>query len=437
MFNIRKLKLNPLEKKSFVLHSLYSSIEGIVLGVLALNEFVFIKGMQGSNFQLAVLMQSATIVFIFLLFVNEYVKRIRDRKKLIRIAGIISRFPLILLFFFPRSISEFQVDSSYHYIFLLLFLIYYMGNVIIYPNINYLLKSNYTHQNFGTLYSMASSVNKIIMLIVTLVYGILLDNNNFVFVYAFPIIAILAIISVYVLTMIPMPMEKITELKNSVMKSVKESIKNMYLILKTNTPYRHFEAGFMLYGIAFMFTTPVLYIYFYEYLNLNYTSVAFYRNAYNIFAIFLLPFFGKLMGKIDPRKFGVITYISLGMYIFFLALTSFFPYYIDVLNIRIYYTLILYILFHGVFAATMTLLWNIGSAYFCKPEEAGTYQSSHLFLTGSRALFAPLMGVSLYKYLGFSTTFGISILLVMGSVSIMIWSYRREKSTNNKVLENN
>lgn len=427
MFNIKKLKLNPLEKHSFGLHTLYSSIEGIVLGVIALNEFVFLKGLQGSNFQLGVLMQFSMVVFVFLLFVNEFLKRIKNRKRLLRLTGALSRLPLILLLFFPKSTEILQSNEIYHYIFLLLFLIYYMGNVVIYPNINYILKSNYRHQNFGTLYSMASSINKIIMLVVTFVYGYWLDQNYYLFVYAFPIIAILATLSVFVLTSIPMPKDERVVSKSSIMRSVLDSVRNMWVILRDNAPYRHFEAGFMFYGIAFMFTTPVLYIYFYEHLNLNYTSVAFYRNSYNILAIFLLPFFGKLMGDIDPRKFGIITYASLGTYILCLLLTTYIPGNFEFLNIKMYYTLIFYILFHGVFAATMTLLWNIGSAYFCKPEEAGMYQSTHLFLTGSRAMFSPLLGVFFYELFGFTATFGLSIVLVMVSIYIMIWSYQREK----------
>ena len=206
----------------------------------------------------------------------------------------------------------------------------------------------------------------------------------------------------------------------------------MYKILKENVPYRHFEAGFMLYGFAFMFTYPILYIYFYDHLNLNYSSVAFYRNAYNIVAIAILPFFGKLMGKIDPRMFGVITYTSLGLYIFFLALTSYVSYCFDFWNITLYYSLIAYIVFHGVFAASMVLLWNIGSSYFCKPHEAGTYQSLHLSLVGARAIIAPLFGVFFYELFGYTATFGLSILFVIAAVFIMYWSYRREECTCKK-----
>ena len=69
---------------------------------------------------------------------------------------------------------------------------------------------------------------------------------------------------------------------------------------------------------------------------------------------------------------------------------------------------------------------NIGSAYFCKPEEAGTYQSIHLSLTGARALAAPLFGVVFYEMFGFTLTFSLSIASLLVAIGLMLWSYRNE-----------
>ena len=201
----------------------------------------------------------------------------------------------------------------------------------------------------------------------------------------------------------------------------------MYLILKTNKPYRHFEMGFMYYGFSFMISVTVITIYFYEALNLNYSSVAFYRNSYNLLAIMLLPYFGKLIGNIDPRKFAAITYLSIAIYIAALSLTTYIPFHFKFLDITIYYTLIVYIIFHGIFAATMVLLWNIGSAYFCKPDESGTYQSLHLSLTGVRSIFAPITGVIFYELFGFTITFAIAIFSLLCGIMLMLWSYKREQ----------
>ena len=420
------LSLTQKETATFRLHLIYMALEGVILGVLALNEFVFIKSLHGTNYQLGFLFQFRMIKFLFLVLINEFLKRVKNRKRLLRLVSLFTRLPLLLIFFFPHDAETVLSEQVYHYVYLGLFLIYFSGNIVIYPNINFLLKTNYRHHNFGKLYSYATSLNKIIMLVVTFSYGYLLDYDNYFFVYALPVTGILGIISGFVLAAIPYPKTEQQVAKKSLFQSVRDSVKEMWAVLKTNVPYRHFEGGFMLYGFSFMISVTVITIYFYEALNLNYASVAFYRNSYNILAIILLPVAGRLLGNIDPRKFAVITYLAIALYIFFLMMTSYFPSHFEFMGITIYYTLILYIVCHGVFAATLVLLWNIGSAYFCRPEDAGTYQSIHLSLTGARAVFAPLLGVLFYELLGFEITFSIAIFSLLLAIALMYWSYKRD-----------
>jgi MFS family permease len=293
--------------------------------------------------------------------------------------------------------------------------------------INLFLKNSYEHSNFGKLYGYASSLNKIIMLVATFFYGMFLDIDNFAFRYVFPLIAILGVFSTWLLSLIHYTNPELKVKKQSFIRSVKNSILTMTGILKTNKPYTHFEIGFMFYGFSFMITVTVITIFFERALNLNYSSVAFYKNAYNILAIVLLPYTGKLLGKMDPRKFAAITFASLMLYILFIMLTEYFPMHLEIAGVEIYLMLIIAFLFYGIFAATMALLWFIGSAYFCKPEDAGDYQSVHLSLTAARATFAPLLGVFFYGIMGFSGTFIVAIISLLAGIGVMYWSYSRDK----------
>jgi Na+/melibiose symporter-like transporter len=421
----RNTLLDIGERQTFRLHIMYSFIEGIILGVLALNEFVFIKSLKGSSYQLGMLFQFSMVVFLFLIIFNEFMKRVQNKRKMIRITGLITRLPLALLFFFPRNQEIILANPYYHYIFLAIFLLYYMGNPIIYPNINLFLKNSYKHQNFGRLYGYATSLNKIVMLVVTFAYGLLLDMDNYVFVYVFPLVAILGVLSTFILSRIKYITAVITEKKKKFFESVVASARQMYDIIRFNKPYRDFEIGFMFYGFAFMLSVSVVTIFYEVALHLNYSSVAFYKNVYNILAIILLPFMGKLIGKIDPRKFAAISFSSLALYLCFIALTDFFSWNIDFWGIKIYAFLMIAVLFHGGFAATMSLLWSIGSAYFCKKEDAADYQSVHLSLTGVRAMIAPLMGIASYELLGFFITFMFAVLFLLLGVVYMFISHRR------------
>jgi len=160
---------------------------------------------------------------------------------------------------------------------------------------------------------------------------------------------------------------------------------------------------------------------------MNHATYGFYKNGFNLLAIILLPYFGNLIGKIDPRKFGVINFTTLLLYVIFMALAQYFPQHFAFGEIKIYYTLLTSYFFYGIFAATMALLWFIGSAYFCKNEEAAQYQSIHLTMTGIRSLFSFQIGIMLYQSVGYSFTFAIAALSLLIAMLLMIYSYKTDK----------
>ena len=204
----------------------------------------------------------------------------------------------------------------------------------------------------------------------------------------------------------------------------------MVHILKTNKAYFDFQIAYMFYGFSFMSTRSVINIFYDKALTLNYSSVGFYQNAYNIITILLLPFFGKLIGNVDPRRFTIISFLSMAGYILFTSLSAFFPLHFEILNLEIYLMLVIATLFFGLFNATIILSWNIGSSYFGPDEEAGDYQSIHLFATGVRGAVSPIIGVVLYELFGFSWTFGIAVFMLLVAVFIMQWSYKNRKVLN-------
>lgn len=420
-------QLEQNEKQTFRLHLGFMMSDGLVQGVLLLNEFVFLRSLKGSSFQLSFLFQFSVIAFIFLIFISEWMKRVKDKQKMVRLTGVLTRMPLALVIFFPSETAAFIGNSIYHYLFLVAFLIYYLGNLVIFPMINLFLKNNYRHELFGPLFSYTTLANKIIMLLVAFLYGWVLDLDPSAYRWVFVIAAIAGTSSTWFLSKINYHEEKIHQNLGGLWPSVKESIKNLRNILRDNLPFRHFEWGFMFYGFAFMSTTTVITIFFSKELGLNYFSVATYKNVYNIIALFLIPFFGRTLSKIDPRKFAAITFLSIMLFLLSLVLTYYVPENVNIMGVKFYYAMIPYLLFQAIFAATMSLLWSIGSAYFCKPSEAADYQSVHLFLTSARSLFAPLLGVLFYELYGYVVTFVIGAIFLVIAIGIMIWSYRRDE----------
>ena len=417
-------QLNSTEKKAFKLHLFYSSIDGVARGALILNEFVFIKSLKGSNVQLAFLFQFSMVVFLFAMLANEVMRRYPNRKKLLRTVGILTRLPLVIFSVFPVVNEETGLSSNFHFLFLGVFLLFYTSQIAVTPSINQYLKGNYRHENFGKLFSYSTTVNKVLMIVSTFSVGLLLDHDANSYRIFYPLVGILGVLSIFQLTRIDFK-HKLEPTTTPITKAVGNSFKRIFSILKNNTPFRHLEIGFILYGFAWMSTHAVVTIFYKEALDLNYSSVSFYNNAYNLVAICVLPLFGKLIGKNDPRRFGIITFSSLMMFILFTGLSEYFTGFHEIWGLKLYHMLLIAVIFNGLFMGSMPILWGIGSSYFCEPHEAADYQSVHLFLTGARALFAPIIGIQLYEYFGFSITYIVGIGFLMLAIVLMIYSEKK------------
>ena len=412
--------LNLQEQKTLKLHLFYSAIEGFAAGALILTEFVFLKSLKGSNVNLAFLFQFSMVVFLFSMVANELMRRFPNRKSLLRTLVIVSKLPLVGLAFFP-DVTDQGLPQVYHMLFLAIFLFYYLSKIAVIPSINQYLKGNYEHDNFGRLFSFSVSVQKIAMMVATFLVGFFLDWNPNSYRIFYPIVGVLAITSVFQLTKIEFK-QSLEPVTTPLWQAVGQSVKRIFHILRDNVPFRHMELGFIIYGFAWMSTHAVITIFYERALDLNYSSVAFYKNAFNLVALMFLPFFGKVIGKKDPRRFALITFGSLMLFILATALTEYFPWHIEILGIKLYAMLIVAVVFNGIFMGSMPILWGIGSSYFCKADEAADYQSVHLFLTGFRALFAPIIGIKLYEMWGFSMTYLAGICMLVLAILLMLYS---------------
>jgi len=419
--------LNDKELRTFYLHITFSVIDGMIRGALLLNEYVFIKSLNGSSYQLSVLFQSSVIVLLLSVFFNELIYRSKRKRRLLRRAGFLTHLPLLFLLFFPQNPEVYTINSIYHYIFLFIFFTYYLSYPIVLPTINLFLKNAYTKENFGRMYGVSASVRQILLMVTVFILGLLLDADDFSFTWFFPVLGVLGFLSIVLFSRIEYIPKTVADYSEGILQAVVGSFNKMVHILKTNKAYLDYQIAYLFYGFSFMSTRSVINIFYDKELALNYSSVAFYQNAYNILAIIMLPFFGKLIGNIDPRRFTVLPFISLAGYILFIGLSAFVPAHFELWNLEIYIMLLIATLFYSFFTATMPISWNIGSSYFGSNEEAGNYQSIHLFATGLRSIFSPLLGVALYEWFGFSWTFGIAILSLLIGIYVLRWSYHVRK----------
>jgi len=363
-------------------------------------------------------------LYLFSIIAKELTDRVKNKKRLILWVGIVTRLPLIIFLFFPDSYSE---SNVFNYIFLSIFLVFYSSRMIIFPSINSFLRNTFSNKNFGRLFGYATTAKKITIMLFTYALGLIYDANPYSYTFIYPLLGILGIVSIILFVKIPAKIAFEPAEKSPLIISVKKSIEKMLLLLKGNKPFANFETGFMLYGMAFMITQPLISIYFDEILEASYSSFAFYQFYANLIAILTLPFFSKMIHRIDPRIFGIICYSSIFFYLFFFIGTNFFGNSFELAGIELHWSLIVGFSFQGLFLSTMSLLYSIGSSYFCPAEEAYHYQSIHLTLTGIRAIIFPMIGVLLLNYFGFETSFTIALLAVVISITVLGMSYKKNK----------
>ncbi len=417
-------RLEPNERQTFKYHFIFTTLEGLVFGTSLMNEYVFLRSLKGTEFLVGLLFLLSMVVYITLIVFNEVTRRIADKKKLIRITALITRLPLLLFLLFPSYVNH-ENAPLLHFAFLAILFFYYLGTAITLPTINLLLKHNYRNNNFGRLYGYATTANKIATLSATMFFGFLLDVDFFVFRWFYPAIGILGTIGFYSLSGVPFVSE-VVEIKEKLWLSIKKSFGRMLGILKNDRPFLHFQMAYFAYGIAFMITATVITFFLESHLSLSYSVISGYKTMAGVVTVLMLPLAGIWMDKLDQRRFGSFMFFFMLLYVAGIMMTDFFPQSFLIGNNEVYVMLIFAFVSFGLFNAFGTLSWNVSSAYFSDDlKTVGDYQAVHITLTGVRSLFAPL-GVVVYKAMGFTMTFAISILFVILALIILRFSQKRK-----------
>lgn len=429
---VKLAQLSSVERRTFYLHFAYSVIDGLLGGIIALNEFILLKSLSGNKYQLGLMYQLPQMVLLFAVILNEIIRRTRHKKRFIFWYVAFTRIVLLLVLFIPTDLNK--ITPFDQYLFLSILLIYYMSMPVMFPTITLFLRNTYNSDNFGKLYSYATTAGKIAIVLATFITGMLLDHNRSFFRYLYVFMAFAGVISIIIFSLIPYE-DKQYEDKATLFDSVKKSYLRMKNIVTANKPFLHYQIAFMLYGIAYMTTDSVIPLFLKDVFKLNYSSLAFYKNSFNIINISLLPLFGHMIHKIDPRRFSAWSFFALALSMLFFVVSWYNRQYVEIWHIQLYFMLLVAYIFYGIFSATMALAWYIGPAYFCSYNEAGDYQSVHLMFTGIRGMFAPVLGIVLYSFIGFRGVFINAIVFLLIAIGVMFISNKKEKMVQPVIVE--
>ena len=416
------------ERRTFILHILYSIFDGVCLGILALNEFVFLKDIGAGSLQVGILFQVQSFVMPFSIFLTYFMSRVKEKKKfLIRIA-LYTRLPLLLFIFFPDNVHASPFKGVIITLYLLIFLAYYLANPIILPDLNLFTKAIYRPNRFGRLFSYSLILNQLVLFFTTIFFGKLLDWQTNSYKYVFVFFGLIGFLSIYIITQIPYKEPKIKQIPRGKQfwKTVGRIFRDAVFILTKEKAFFDFERAMMVYGIGFMMALTVVTIYLSQQFHLSFTEVALYKNITILISILSFPIFGRVMDDGgDPRKFAVVSFTFAALFYALLAVAGIVDNQIFIGDYRIIIFLLIAFLLQGLFSGSMALIWGIGATYFAPREEAARFHAVHLSLTGIRGIIGPLLGV-LIKYLfGFYGAFAC----IVGMEIIAIYLMRKSVKT--------
>jgi len=412
-----------LEKRTFTLHLISQFFHGIAFGTLLLQDIILKKSLFASDFEITLLIFLTSSAFLFSIYGVEMINRSNNPAMTIIIMAAASK---IFLLFIPLF------EDAGFFIFCIAVMSYI--DSMIRPTWNAVYKHNYTEEKRSKLYSYASSLFTIVLLVIITLFGQLLDVDYKVYKIFYPLAGITDFVSLFILAKLVSTsnvdyLKKVKNFSANIsFKLIKDvlilPVRNLMRIFKVNKPFFRFERNFFFYGMAIMIASPAIPIYLVRELNFDYSPISIAKGlAFHVAMIIFTPLMGRMHGSGKPAKFCGYVFSSLVLFPVLLVLIK----YLDNGFLFLSNDMILFITFFvfGISMSGVILSWNLSSIYYAPVAEVSNYQAVHITLTGIRGIFSPFIGFALMELFSIRVTFIVSALLFLFAGIMMFFESRR------------
>lgn len=391
---------------------------GIALGIALLQDVILKKSLEGSDFQILVLSFLISSAFLVSIYGAEIINRSENRSLTIIKMGIASKVPFLLIPFFDVPFFFIACIALSAYI-----------DAMLLSSWNIVFKHNYREENRSRLFSYASSLQTVMILVSTTVFGYFLDKNSDLYKLCFPAAGILGMLTYYNLAkMIGFSMDDYkakekTPARRYSYKLVKDIIllpaRNILRIFKNDKAFMRFESFFFLYGMAFMVISPAIPIYLVDYIKMDYTEISFARGfLFHSALILFTPLMGRRHGHRNPTRFCGKVFLMLVFYPL-LLITAGYTGDFGIISGGAGMVYIASFTF-GIGMSGVMIAWSLSSIYYAPKYQESNYQAVHISLTGLRGVFSPALGYAVMKIFAIEYAFALSALLFLFGGLLML-----------------
>ncbi|MHC4661025.1 MAG: MFS transporter [Planctomycetota bacterium] len=390
--------LNDIERGTFRKQILGGVLYGMFFSILHLGGYLLRYQMNASHFQVTFYMACTMSVFVFSTVGSSYLTW-HNHRKLMLLYAIFGPPSLIVLIFY-----------SHTYFFIALIVWVQLSHALFLPGQNMIFRSNYRTEVRGVCYARAQVVRLAIVAVAGGIIGYILKLKPDYFTYAFAIGGILGAAGYIFFVIMPVN----PELENRPLPlpgSKANPFGDFFRIMKKDRFFRNYELFFMIYGIAFMMTYPLVPLFVNDVLHANPEQAAYiFVVIQSVVMIIFLPLFGRLLDKTNAVPVAALAFLCLAFWPLSLSLAD---------SIIWVYTAYF---FFGLGMAGVDLAWMLGAQTFAGEDDIQGYHAVHVTMVGLRGALVPFMGLGLQKVIGFYATFATAgglFLIAAGSMLVL------------------
>ena len=397
----------------------FVSMNGVLFAVLNFGEVIARKSLGASGLEVTFLSMTMPVASLTSIWWARLLVG-RDQGKFLIRFGIFAYLALLTGFFLQNIMHLISV-----------FLCFFIINALFIPADNRILQQHIPAKSTGRLYGMAVGLRLGIAALVSAGLGWYMDVQEEGFKHIFILAALTGFVATVIMSSIrtgyvqgadPVPLNR---------KLLIEPWRKAIQLLKVRKDYLRFEVAFMLYGIAFMMTLPVVPLYLVDDLKLSYVEIGLAKGTVTqLIMIFSVPLFGRIFDRTTPHKLASVVFLFLSGFPVLLLLAGMFEG-----NLR---SILIYVSFahFGFSMSGIFMIWGLSSLRFARGEDAGVYHSVHVAATGVRGLFAPLLGYMVMSTMGKTTALlTSSALLIVGSLMMILVRWWDKKVGEDLPLE--
>ncbi len=386
-------------------------LDGVLLGVFILNEYVAKKTLGAGDALLTALVVGPTAALLFAAWWSGLLAG-REKSSTFLVFGLVGRLSLLLVPF---------ADSAASFVAVIGVATFLCGALV--PASNALFQRNFNPAERGRVLGLGSALQALTVIAVSLGVGRLYDwrPEGYRLAYvAAGVCGCLACLDQARLRFRARPGTPREQplfgrgLRRALGEALRRPFAGALTLLREDRGFRRYEAAFMAYGLAWMMLQPTIPVFLVERLQVGYADVASARGLiyFTMIATLSHPF-GRLLDRIGPLAVSTIAFAILTAFPLLLAAAH---------GIN---TVFLAFVVFGCGMAAVNLGWTIGPIHFARSRDSAGHMGAHVALVGVRAIIGGPFGIWFYRTSGSpAATFGLASALFVLASLVMVSAAR-------------